>query len=105
MVATENNSLYGLSGSDGHVVWGPVHLGAAPSLAYLHAIDPTSAGCGDIDPLGITSNLVADAATGVVFAVGEVVRSPGAQPAHEIVGVNAATGAVAVGPCQSTRPG
>ena len=52
---------------------------------------PRRPGAGTSDPLGITSNLVADAATGVVFAVGEVVRSPGAQPAHEIVGVNAAT--------------
>ena len=98
VVATENDSLYGLALSDGHVVWGPVHIGTPASLAYVHSIDPMSAGCGDIDPLGITSNLVLDPGTGVVFAVGEVVPSPGAVPLHELVGVDAATGEVKVAP-------
>jgi hypothetical protein len=104
VVATENDSLYGLAMTDGRVAWGPVHIGTPPSLAYLHSIDPMSVGCGNIDPLGITSNLVADPATGVVFAVGEVVPSPGAQPTHELVGVDAATGTVRVGPVPIDPP-
>ena len=88
VVATENDSLYGLDPRTGKVVWRtnvgtPVPLGNLP--------------CGDIDPLGITGTPAEDPATGLVYAVAEVVE--GANPAHILVAVDAATGAV-----RFTRP-
>jgi polyvinyl alcohol dehydrogenase (cytochrome) len=51
------------------------------------------AGCGDIDPLGITSTPVVDPATGTVYVVGEV-SSGGGAVHHQLEGLNAVTGAV-----------
>jgi hypothetical protein len=55
-----------------------------------------STGCGDIDPLGITSTPVVDPATGTLYVVGEVRSGAGNPPVvhHELVGFNTATGAV-----------
>jgi outer membrane protein assembly factor BamB len=85
VVATENDSLYGLNPNNGQVVWRtnvgtPVPLGSLP--------------CGDIDPLGITGTPAEDPATGTVYAVAEITG-----PAHILVAINAATGAV-----RFTRP-
>jgi outer membrane protein assembly factor BamB len=62
IAATENNSVYALSPADGHVLWRtglgkPVPLSALP--------------CGNIDPLGITSTMAYDPATGSLFALAE----------------------------------
>lgn len=53
LVATENNSLYALDLGDGHVVWGPTHIGTPVPQSWLQ--------CGDIFPLGITGTPVVDA--------------------------------------------
>jgi hypothetical protein len=94
VVATENNSVYGLSldGSNGtpagQITWS--HL-TGQSSAVLGAPEPRSAlPCGDIDPLGITSNPVSD--NGSVYVVGEVAGSP--SPTHELVGVSPVDGTV-----------
>ena len=85
VVATENDSLYGLDPRNGQVVW-RTHVGTPVPLANLP--------CGDIDPLGITGTPAEDPATGTVYAVAEITG-----PAHLLVAVNAATGAV-----RFTRP-
>ncbi|HET6794521.1 MAG TPA: PQQ-binding-like beta-propeller repeat protein [Acidimicrobiales bacterium] len=81
IVATENDTLYGLHESDGSVAWSthvtsPVPLSALP--------------CGDIDPLGITGTPAVDPATGRVFAVAET--SANGAVSHRLVAVDAASG-------------
>jgi PQQ-like domain len=63
IVATANDSVYALSASDGAVVWRS-HLGSPVKASALP--------CGDVDPVGITSTPVVDAAAGRVYAVGLV---------------------------------
>src|SRR5262245_50461578 len=77
--ATERDSIYALRASSGAVVWS-VHLGAPMPGSQLP--------CGNIDPLGITSTMVYDKATGLVFALAEM--SGGR---HVLFGVDASTGA------------
>lgn len=76
-VATEADEVYAPSLTTGHVEW-HVRIGA-PLTHVAHR-----AGCGDVDPLGITSTPVADAATGTLFVVGEVSRG-GAPPVRRPV--------------------
>lgn len=80
--ATENDTIYALNRSTGAVVWS-AHLGSPEPLADLP--------CGDIDPLGITSTMVYDPGTNRLFADAELLGGT-----HELVGVNADTGAVEV---------
>ncbi len=83
-VATEDDNVYALNPSNGNVLW---HKSIGTPLTSVAA----QAGCGDIDPLGITSRPVVDAASGVLYVVGEVT----AGGVHrELVGFDAATGAV-----------
>jgi outer membrane protein assembly factor BamB len=60
IVATENNTLYGLDAASGNIIW-MTHL-AAPVTGGLP--------CGNILPIGITSTPVADPVAGIVYAVG-----------------------------------
>ncbi|MGH6654627.1 MAG: PQQ-binding-like beta-propeller repeat protein [Actinocrinis sp.] len=62
LAATENDSVYGLSPADGHVLWHTT-LGRPVPRAQLP--------CGDIDPLGVTATMAYDPATGSVFALAE----------------------------------
>lgn len=62
-VVTENDSLYALDASTGRVEW-RLHLATA-------ATNP-GFGCGNIDPLGITSTPVIDAASGRLYTAGVV---------------------------------
>jgi outer membrane protein assembly factor BamB len=80
--ATENDTVYALNRATGAVVWS-THLGSPEPLADLP--------CGDIDPLGITSTMVYDPDTNRLFALAELLGGT-----HELVGVNATTGAVEV---------
>ncbi len=105
VVATENNSLYGLSLTDGHILWGgtaaapTVHIGTPESQTHIHSF-PNLNGCGNVFPLGITSNLVLGS-NGNVYAVGEVQTGTGSgtnPPVHDLVGVNPATGAATLNP-------
>ncbi|HUJ63986.1 MAG TPA: PQQ-binding-like beta-propeller repeat protein [Acidimicrobiales bacterium] len=87
IVATENDDVYALNPRDGRVLW---------SLNIGHPLIDVGAqaGCGDVDPLGITSTPVADARTGTVFVVGEV-SSVGSPPVHhELVGIDVTTGRI-----------
>lgn len=71
IVGTENDSLYGVSLSTGHIAW-RTHLGTAVTLSVVDTAPTLNNGCGDIDPLGITGTPVINASTGIVYAVGEV---------------------------------
>ena len=85
VVATEDDDVYALDPLTGAVVW-KANLGAP--LRDVAA----AAGCGDIDPLGVTSTPVIDPASGTVYAVGEV--STGGHPPvhHQLVAVDLASG-------------
>jgi outer membrane protein assembly factor BamB len=106
VVATENNSLYGLALSDGHRVWGPRHVGAPVPLSALSSVNGAADGCGDIDPLGITGAPVADltARPPRVYAVAEVLAPGGHVPVHELVGVEATSGRIVVVPTPIDPP-
>ncbi len=81
IAATENDSLYALNRATGQLIWRK-HVGTPVARSALH-------GCGDIFPLGITGTPVYDAGNGLVYAVAET-----AGYHHELVGLDAATGAV-----------
>jgi outer membrane protein assembly factor BamB len=104
VVATEHDALYGLSLRDGHRLWGPRRVGQPVPLSVVASKSPSADGCGDIDPLGITSSLVVDPTTPPrVFAVAEVL-GPGDAVAHDLVGVDPVTGKVLVGPTPIDPP-
>ena len=85
VVATENDTVYGLAAGNGSVAWS-THLGTPVPLSSLP--------CGDIDPLGITSTPVLDPAINRVFVLAEE-QTAGGGVQHELVGLDAASGAVA----------
>jgi PQQ-like domain len=60
--ATENDTVYALQAASGQVVWSS-HIATPMPLADLP--------CGNIDPLGVTSTMVYDPATHLVFALAE----------------------------------
>lgn len=82
IVATENDTIYGLNPQTGSVQW-KTNVGTP--------VPHSSLPCGDIDPLGITGTPVYDPQTGLVFAVAEI-----SGPAHILVGVDATTGTLKV---------
>lgn len=87
-VVTERDDVYALDAHDGHVLW--EHNIGTP-LTNVQGVT----GCGDIDPLGITSTPVVDPATNTLYVVGEVTAG-GSLPAvtHQLVGFNIVSGAV-----------
>jgi polyvinyl alcohol dehydrogenase (cytochrome) len=87
IVATENDDVYALNPRDGRVAWS-VNIGH-PLLDV-----GAQAGCGDIDPLGITGTAVADPTTDTVYVVGEVSSLGRAPVHHELVGINVETGRI-----------
>ncbi len=83
LVATENNTVYGLRLSNGSLAW-VRHLGTPVPRSMLP--------CGNIDPLGITGTPVFDLLTHQVFVV--TTTWNGSSIRHTLVGLDAATGAV-----------
>jgi polyvinyl alcohol dehydrogenase (cytochrome) len=82
IAATENDSIYALDASTGHVVW-RTHVGTPVPLSALP--------CGSIDPLGITGTPVYDQGNGLVYAAAET-----SGYRHVLVGVSVASGAVRI---------
>jgi outer membrane protein assembly factor BamB len=80
-VATENNSVYALSGRTGDVVWG-TNLGAPVQGSQLQ--------CGDISPSGITGTPVIDPSTGTLF----VVSFDESSFSHVLSALNTSSGAI-----------
>jgi len=74
VVATENNTVYGLDLATGQTQWSR-HVGTPVPLSALP--------CGNIDPLGMTGTPAYDSATGLVFVVAE---TTGAQ--HDLVALD-----------------
>jgi outer membrane protein assembly factor BamB len=86
IAATENNRVVALDPITGQIVW-------SASIGTPLTDIGSAAGCGDIDPLGITSTPVVDLSRGTVFVVGEVDDGNGAVH-HQLVGLNVQTGKV-----------
>jgi polyvinyl alcohol dehydrogenase (cytochrome) len=87
-VATEDDDVYALSVDTGQVLW---HASIGTPLTDVVEY----AGCGDIDPLGITSTPVADAANNTLYVVGEITNGADPPTVHrELVGFDMATGKV-----------
>ena len=81
-VATENDTVYALSATNGAVEWSS-HLGTP--------VPSESLPCGNISPrVGITGTPVIDEARSELFVVADEVVN--GSPAHELVGLNTATG-------------
>lgn len=88
--ATENNSIYALNEGTGAVIWRWHGPAAQP--------DPANAvGCGNIDPVGITSTPVIDPIAGLIYAVGLVSAAPAAGTKYQLFAVNLSSGAIASG--------
>jgi polyvinyl alcohol dehydrogenase (cytochrome) len=87
-VATEDDDVYALSVDTGQVLW---HASIGTPLTDVVEY----AGCGDVDPLGITSTPVADAANNTLYVVGEITNGADPPTVHrELVGFDMATGNV-----------
>ena len=86
VAATEGNRVVALDPNNGAVLWS-VSLG--PPLTNVQSV----AGCGDIDPLGVTSTPVIDPRTGTVYVVAEVSDGHGGVT-HRLEGLSVATGTV-----------
>jgi polyvinyl alcohol dehydrogenase (cytochrome) len=80
LAATENDSVYAMSRADGHVLW-RTNLGRPEPLTFLP--------CGDIDPLGITSTMAYDPATGSLFTLAETLGKR-----HLLAALDPSTGTV-----------
>jgi outer membrane protein assembly factor BamB len=88
VAATETNRVVALDPGSGRVLWS-TSLG--PPLTDVAA----TAGCGNIDPLGITSTGVIDRSTGTAYVVGEVSDGHGGVR-HRLAGLDLATGRIRV---------
>ncbi len=84
LAATTNDTVYGLDPTTGAVRWS-THVATPARLSQLP--------CGDVDPLGILSTPVVDAAAHRIFVVAEEQAGNGVQ--HELVGLDTTTGAIA----------
>jgi outer membrane protein assembly factor BamB len=82
--ATERDTVYSLDAHDGRVLW-VRHVGTPMTNVSAQV------GCGNIDPLGITSTMVIDVAAHRVFAVGTIQDSFG-RIHHQLFGFDAVSG-------------
>ena len=85
IAASENNHVTALDPRTGAIEW-TVSLGAPLTNVA------TFAGCGNVDPLGITSTPAIDPKTGTVYVVGEVFENGAVH--HQLVAIAIATGKV-----------
>jgi polyvinyl alcohol dehydrogenase (cytochrome) len=85
VAATETDRVVALDPGTGRVLWSTSIGTPLRDVARV-------AGCGNIDPLGITSTPVVDEATGTVWVVGEV--TDGGRVHHRLAGLDLTTGAV-----------
>jgi polyvinyl alcohol dehydrogenase (cytochrome) len=88
IAATETNRVVALDPGSGRVLW-------STSLGRPLTDVAATAGCGNIDPLGVTSTGVVDPATGTVYVVGEISDGRGGVH-HRLFGLEVATGRIRV---------
>ena len=86
LVATETDRVVSLDPGTGAVQW-------STSLGRPLTDVVGTVGCGDIDPLGITSTGVVDEATGTLWVVGEV-SDGGGNVHHMLAGLDVTTGTI-----------
>lgn len=88
LAVTEHDTVYALDGHNGHVLWSR-HVGTAMTNVVAQV------GCGNIDPLGITSTPAIDTTTNRIFVVAAI---QDAQKVihHELFGLDIKSGAVRV---------
>ena len=88
LAATEKNKVVSLNPSSGAVSW-------SRTLGRPLTDVAGRSGCGNIDPLGITSTPVVDPSTGTMYVVAEIDDGNGSVH-HQLFGLDAATGAIRV---------
>ena len=86
--ATETNRVVALDPASGKVLWSRVVGTPVRGIRQL-------TGCGNIDPLGITSTPVIDPVKHVVYVVAEI-SDGGTNVHHQLIGLSTTTGAVVV---------
>ena len=86
IAATENNRVVALDPAGGQVIW-------SATIGRPLTDVQSAAGCGDIDPLGVTSTPVVDIGKGTVYVVAEVSDGNGTVH-HQLEGLSVATGRV-----------
>jgi outer membrane protein assembly factor BamB len=86
-VATEADDVYALDPATGTVEW-KANIGTPLTGVAQRA------GCGNVDPLGITSTPVADTAHDTLYVVGEITQPPGGTVHRLLVGLDMSTGKV-----------
>ena len=85
---TENDTVYALDAHDGHVLW-QRHVGTPMTNVVAQV------GCGNIDPLGITSTPVINATANIAFVVATI-QDANQIIHHQLIGLDVTTGAVRV---------
>jgi outer membrane protein assembly factor BamB len=86
LVATEEDNVYALDPRTGRIAW-QVNVGQP-----LRGV-ARFAGCGNVDPLGVTSTPVVDTSSDTVYVVAEVAGAGGRPPVHhQLVGLAISTG-------------
>ena len=85
IAVTESNNVYALNATTGTVIW-QRNVGAPVPLSRL--------GCGNIDPVGITSTPVVDLASRALFIDAFTTPDNGATKKHLIFSLNVDTGAI-----------
>src|SRR4051794_32777350 len=86
LAATEGDRVVALDPADGSVLWSRSVGAPLTDVASV-------TGCGNLDPLGITSSPVVDPSTGTVYVVAEV-RTGSASVEHRLLGLDVRTGEV-----------
>jgi outer membrane protein assembly factor BamB len=86
IVADESNRVSALDPRTGKILWSD-YLGTPLTNVSQNA------GCGNVDPLGITSTPVIDTKTNVVYVVGEI-RDAGNRVHHQLEGIDIRSGRV-----------
>jgi len=86
IVATENDWVYGLNATTGHIVW-QRSLGTPYHITSCAALTPN---------IGVTGSPVYDAANGNVYLIAQVMSSTG--PTYRMFGLKAKTGKLITGP-------
>src|ERR1041385_2766993 len=85
IAATESNNIYALNASTGVVIW-QRNVGTPVPLSHL--------GCGNIDPVGITSTPVVDLPSRALFIDAFTTPDGGVTRSHLIFSLNVDTGAI-----------